>query len=697
MHPRTKVAAALLACFSLLSLEHLWSRPDPHGSATNIGVMAANQAVRGDQLALPQEPSETAVQPTSAARRLLVPSEAASTVQGLRLSVISRGEQVPIQDAQALVNSVGQRPQGPFLARVGGTGEPNGASQIVVPQSVFRGEIEQFIVASAPGYRSRTIVWLAGMVEEVIALEPAAALTVHVVDEVGEPLAGVPLRLIPEDLGEHATAFSPHIAARSSEEEIVHSDRAGNARWDALSTERSYRWTALDGSVVRFEPPTVYRDARTDDGSLSVEIGDREARASGPINLQPHEDRRVTCVMARRGRVTGRLADALPEAPYRAVIRILHCSAPDVNAARGYRSTELEVAGYADAEGRFRFEGIRPGQKVIQAMWREAGNHMHFAKATFVMALGSTLDVGAIGRLPGAALQVNSVLRTQGGEAASIEGLPDAHREQRFALSLLSRDYEKRRDTALQEIVPLGLGETIWLHGLREGECVLEVSFAELGAGRPDWTLPRQVTLDIPEASSVDLPIVLPVTVGATVVAHFPAGEGSRVVEALIVPLEGRAPASRVQLHPTDAGHAAGSLTLGIGRYQVLVRTSSIGTGPASGDELLVGAVTAEVSATHASFEVQLDPGASVDGRTRTGVPSSEDAGEMAVGVKLPSASRGVAWTHPRVTVDAHGEFHVSGLIPMSEYVTEHGQTFTSGPVGSTQTVRLTAPDTTSQ
>ncbi len=652
---------------------------------------ASNQVDRSSgqrDVVLPQASLGLEVDPSvGGARQPIAAPTIDPGVQGLRLSIQSSLDGHFLESAEVLVTGPGGVIDGRYISSPSVAGTTHVAT--LIPQSVFVDSREQMLEVSASNHCTQTIPWLAGMVEEEVTLDAAASLTVRVIDEAGTPLEGVPISLLETFGGMEGGRDRISAPVRLRDELVRQSDSKGEATWIGLTTDSSYRWTALDGSVARFDPPTIHRDTRNADGSIGIEVGDQEAKASGPMKLEPLEHRRVTGIMARRSSLTGTLADAALEAPLRAVVKVFHCSSDEVNAARGYGSTELEAVGHSDQEGRFRFEGLRPGKKVFRANWREAGHHVYFANASFNMGMGESLDIGEVSRLRGSTLQIETELRTQAGRTIPLADEGDDHQQIFFSLGILSRDHARRQDSALQELLAVGLGESLWLHGLREGECRLDLNAARGGGGRQGWTMPEPRKVELPGTAHVSLAVIVADPLDVQLVAHFPMGVAAESCGVQVMPLEGRGATHTGRLEVTEAGQASGSMRLDEGRYQVLIRSHEGDPDVAGAGVTWVGRTEFHVQARGVPIEVELTPGASVLGQVAVSAQSSPNADHFALGIRSASAIGRVQWSHPRVELAPDGQFKASGLIPSASYVTEQGLTFTTGPAGSVQSIQL--------
>ena len=668
---------------------------------------------------------------------------ASGPLRAYQLMVVSAEDYRPVDEAR--IRIVGLTPD-PILAQ----GDPEGRVALDVPAE--RSEEGCIAIVEAQGFCRRVVSLYPTAGDIVIALAPAASVSVTLTDERGEPVSGARVRLLPPDvqggpwrqgwrsfstrlLGPGASELgswlesagkSGHLAtaaltglehtapevldltldagqgrsfasmyrdALDHEQWVQRTDADGIARWSGLPADVGYRWGAQDAQVTAFAPAAELVPATLEDGMLLVSTDQPAEDVSGPFELLPGQELELEGQVARLTGLYGILPDARPLASERVVLKVFHRSSPEVERVHGYPSLELEHFGWASPAGDFQLEGVRPGSKLLRAWWRESGDRYFFAERHFELAPGDYLDLGAVHARAGSVLEVSLPLVDSMGSRLEVTEHLRPLEPGSLSLTVIGWDGGQTGSPfpALQEVLPVDLGATIRLHGMALERSVLSLDWSDT----PAWALAAGARLELPADATVQASQQVQVDLPLLLVQTAPQEVVARFPEGT-VPM--RAEVHVVSLTGQDTFRAdlrvdADSSTAS-GRLQL----------EPGAYRMLVHSHTLEEPDARGSWvgihegtlgtgqriEIDLVPGAAVEGVAldSSGAPLADETLFFGTGLHLQGARSG--WTH-KVRTGPDGAFFLRGLEPGRTYASSHGALLTVGEAGSTELRKLQA------
>jgi len=419
------------------------------------------------------------------------------------------------------------------------------------------------------------------------------AVEVTVRDAAGEPLAGVEIELLPpivagddwtrawltesearhpvvdEWTGTPRRSVTPPrrfdrnaVAALATEDWIRATDAAGRVAWRDLEPMDGYR-VGIRSTVAgaRVDPPHEW--------AATGEIP--PPGLSGRIEIVRGATARVAATVAGETSARGWLMAASGDPAVDVELTLEHV------AHDGTRTSE--ASGWTGARGEFEFGRLAAGRKALRAFFEKPPGHFHWIDSPFDVALGQSIDVGAVaaGRHT-----VEGVVRyvDDGGVTIPVADLfPPASAPYWHTIDLAG-------PTGLPDeaacALPASFGITVedekpfFLHGLAEGRLV---TAPPVSVGiRP---MPRDgervriheeagAAIVVPESTLLDVAIRVERVALATLVVEPPSDAPPQNVQVYFL---GESPSSRFEIHQRSSSGTSKfryPLHAPAGRYRVL-------------------------------------------------------------------------------------------------------------------------------
>jgi len=667
--------------------------------------------------------------------------EAASEGLTFELEVFSTEDQEGI--AGATVASIARRPDA-HPARADARGRV-----AVTLGSAPDWPVEELLV-EAPGHSRRLVTVDTAAPPARIGLMPAGSVALTVVDDLGQPAAGIELQLIPpghgaepwladwrsirssrfrpspEDIRERARGVaSPELAhwtpgqglvdanpeaplgtfqltmQREASEVFRHcipwqdwvqtTDESGRVEWRGLPAVDGYQWGSSVVSLVELEPEPVPARLAVPGQPIQVSSEEPDRSISGPFTVIARERVEFTGTVVRQTGVMGYFWSARPVPPSRVVVKVFHRSPEADEIRQRYVSLEIERNTWADEDGLFVCEGIRPGRAVLRGFWKEEGERFFFATRPFVAQKGEVEDLGEITASQGSALPLRIVIVDSEGEELDPSSVFSLDSEPVVWLNITAVGLGGSPYPPISAQVQARLGHTTELMGLPNGRCVLSVDLVEEGSQLLDpharLILPPSQTVLIPSYEEPTLVLEYVPQVRQVIEARFPSALAAVRAEAHLISTKNSRTYKR-DLRPERSreGVVRGELSVPPGEYHLLVHTQAAEERDEATSLFYSGRVTVPDGAAP-TLVLDLEAGATVEG-----LAEDREGGVHANAVILCSTGpfRGVrkqTWTH-QLETDEEGRFQIRGLPPGSSFITNHGTFFRSGPAGSTEEVR---------
>ena len=513
--------------------------------------------------------------------------------------------------------------------------------------------------------------------------------------------------------------FDPRAEALGEELEWTRSSGAdGRVLWEGLPPGSGWRWGLVSEHRMALEPGhEALRVPVTSGGLLVIGSGRAPADLSGRIELRPGERTAFELTVRREGSVRGRLPRSGGPSSGPAQVKIYHGVRRPLSDGRTVEGEELEAFTTSDTSGRFAFEGLAPGTKLLRAYWVEEPLDYRFAALQFELPDGASVDLGVVLPLVGSTVEGVVRLVEAGGGPIGQDELFGTHEALPIVLELntLGRPHDEERRIFEQVGVPLGA--PFRLHGVPPGTLHAWAAPAPerwpalLDPGTTRLHRRALAELEVPTHEPLELDLRVERLVERELRVRFPAGVEPVGLHAYLLPAGGGSIRRERLLLPHGAGRAEvsegalrGRLRLAPGRWHLLVRPDDGGglfaTIPGIGgrawrpDELpsLFAQATVEVGPQrNAPIELDLRPAASLaglllgpGGRPRPGglVILACEPWASATGGSRPFWSK----------ADAEGRFHLGGLVPDASYAGPGGgPPVATGPPGSLREVVVTS------
>ena len=447
------------------------------------------------------------------------PVEAARWIQ-----IVSAVDQRAIADARARILTWAENRE---ELRV----DAQGRLPIVLTKAEAQHDL--ILIAAADGFCRRMLRLPPTTESTLVGLQPSGDLRISLTDELGAPVAGVELQLLPPDargapwqdewkqyrprclgMGPEALldrlsragvfsprelpvefelpfstpeapalelrAFAGHILCESfrdcfpQTDWIRRTDAEGVARWQDLPALEGYRWGALAVAVIEHEPePSVVR-ATNERGGLHYDSREQiSTEISGPFELKVGEERQLEGQVARLTGVFGVFPEAEPVAGARVVVKIMHRSSKERERAQGYAEVLEEQSLWAATDGSFLAQGIKPGSKYLRAWWREEGEHIYIYDQPFELEPGEPQDLGALYARQGVSLVLRADLVGRSKTALNPAIYLKDPLRNGLHLGLHGRGTVAGLRDSVDLSLTMGLAKDTTIHGLPYGECSL--------------------------------------------------------------------------------------------------------------------------------------------------------------------------------------------------------------------------------
>lgn len=451
------------------------------------------------------------------------------------------------------------------------------------------------------------------------------------------------------------------------------SDATGTIELSDLPAGRGWRWGRVSEQIVDMTPPHETSPLQVEDGRLRATSARRIGDLSGALTLAAGETRELTIRVYDAGCVIGRLPAV--GAALRAQVKLFHVSQSDPASKTRAIDVSMEAFVAADDDGYFRFDGVRPGAKLVRAYWRTSPVDYVFATAVGQLADHAVVDLGLIRPLPGE-LTVRVDLLDRERRAVPLTDVLESAEPQAM-LCLTAQTASRSLAESISEILRVPLATDLRLHGLECDELRLR------SACNPEWPAPGPkhrlfdspgVVLRAPLPQTAFVPLTLETRLEREVTIVTPAAARPDI-DLWLRPLRDGA-AERLRV-PGGEGAAAVHLLPLAEPYELLACARDA----VVGGDVLVGMATVDF-ATAAAATLSLASGSTVRGRCRSA------AGE-------PLANRQLLWTRPGFTsgksrfwmfaarTDAEGRFAIAGLPPGQELLgSRPGTTFLAPAAG---------------
>lgn len=584
-----------------------------------------------------------------------------------------------------------------------------------------------------------------------VGLWPSGSVRVRVTDEAGEPVAEVPVALVPPDAsgqpwGPEWRGFRPRLLGptvdeikkrsaalrergapsasllaslapcdaanplapiavlgrhevqqlfrdcHAADEWEQSTDASGFATWPGLPALDGYRWTVSSTAMIDIAPATPLPKSRPAIGDVLHPTSEDDERLSGEFSVSAGATVELLASVAVRTGVFGALPAAHPVEPTRVVVKLFHRSEPELSRARGYVSFDIENVSLASRLNTFEMLGVRPGAKLLRAWWQESGQRFRFARRAFDLEPGQQLDLGAIERLHGHALRGRIVVVDASGSAVSSEDVLERGELPELVMTVSTSSSSESDAPDVLEQLGVRLGSEFELEGLSEGKCTLSLDFAteELRLRDPSarLVLPRDLRTSLPSADEVILTVKYQALVEQHIEARFPPGVRAVRAEAHLLTLRGEQ-AFRRDLRPsrTDATLSSGVLSLPPGRYTLLVHTQTLEEVATQASYSYMGEFDVKAHDRSPAL-VALEPSSGIEGFAANAHGVARGNEILFFSVMPFATTSRPAWTH-KVRTDPDGRFRLRGLPPGQMLFSQPGPSTRIGAAGAIESFRL--------
>lgn len=254
------------------------------------------------------------------------------------------------------------------------------------------------------------------------------------------------------------------------------SDGNGYVEWSDLPVNDHYRWGIVSKVDADPEPPfelTTYTP--TADG-FSRRDGVPE-RISGAFSVKSGETTFLKARVHFASGITGKFINsenggtAAVEFTIEKRTTVLHPDLP----GRFLSIAEKPWSGVSRADGRFEVSGLRAGSLELRAKWCENGSDFYFINSFFELGPGETKDLGLLQSMKGEIVTVEVPLIGGDGRAMKPDEVfePGAPRDITFLL--FERGAPAADSGSMVSTLSTGIGNTIRLHGLRPSDWSLQI------------------------------------------------------------------------------------------------------------------------------------------------------------------------------------------------------------------------------
>lgn len=540
------------------------------------------------------------------------------------------------------------------------------------------------VMAEAAGYAPVLVAW-PSRTDDVLALQPAAALRLEFVDARGEPVAGVGARLLPPEVSAGAEWAAEWIAERWSTPRSSGAD--GVVEFTGLRADRAWRWAVASPHAVDVEPPHESRGGPVGD-AVRVRAGRQIRDVSGLLALTAGETTEIVVTAASLGAIVGRIT--VPGAALRPQIRLYHLDAVESPHTEGgprrggvARVTQSGFTTTAE-DGAFGFLGVRPGPKIIRAYWRDTPQSYAFVTRTVPLAAGERHDLGEVRPLAGEA-RVRVRLADRAGRTLAPDEVLGGAEPTAMVLVEAWRQRGNFVDSIF-DVVPVPLGREVRLRGFCEGTLGLR---GQLGSDWPRLEGGRRILeapmteFVLPVTGRIELTMTVESRVRRELVLLTPS-EAAPALELWLRPVRGgNAERMRVRAAPPGAGRRV-SVSVLPEPYELLLCTK------AADDGLGLAALTRVDFGQETPRPVQLKTGAAIEGVCSTVDGTAWAERSIYFTIDGWRHEDQAAWLF-RARTDAGGRFVLPSLPPATRLVGAHaGMTLTSPAPGARDSVQLT-------
>jgi len=469
----------------------------------------------------------------------------------------------------------------------------------------------------------------------------------------------------------------------------AHTDADGRVLWSGLPARAGGRWGLLSRRHIELEPPHETR--RFVASGERWEAGNRPPRGlSGELELYAGERSLIELECPGLATLIGRV-DSRSAPTVRPIVKLYHRELHTHPNGTTIEAFDFEQLAHADEQGRFRFEDVRPGSKLVRIHWESAPGVLHFLAHACELAPGERRDLGLLSETPGACLRGVVQLRDRSGALVETQDVfPGQERVQAVVRVNAVLDGAPEENN-VSEHVALALGQPFELHGLPAGRAWLGlVELLDEPTPGPGMRLGDASQLELDPIPSEPIELWLPVEreLSTELCVRFPAGAEPCRLEAWLLPA-GDAPARQVDLRRDErAGPGSLSATLRAprGSYTLLVHS---GAPEESGAGSYWLEQPLEIDASYERRELMLGGGAELGGRVLAadGRPRANELLFFSAGAWLQRSRPTWPW---RTRTDADGRFQLRGLPPGAVlFCSESPRGIELGAAGSERVVEL--------
>ncbi|MEC7584171.1 MAG: hypothetical protein VYE77_07620 [Planctomycetota bacterium] len=485
--------------------------------------------------------------------------------------------------------------------------------------------------------------------------------------------------------------FRP-LAERLSLEQV--SDARGVVQWSGLPAGTCYRWGLCSPLHARMDP--AHENVPLAGTDRGVRVGeDPVPLLSGQFAVVAEELAEFEVSVEGSASVSGSFA--LAAGAGRAQVKLYDLQAVQSERGLFVDSYSQEAFGVSDASGRFRFENVRPGAKLLRAYWHQKEQDFYFATHVLMLAPGEQHDTGMLACAQGNTLSCELELRDRDGREVDAQqwfGRPGMHGV--VVVDAFAGD--GGISASVYEMVGIRLGTSFRLHGLPAGEVAIRAT------PEPGWEVPQSkgriqvhdqevIHLALPHTQEVKLALRVDRLVQRRFRVRYPAGGNLPVVQLFLKSDS----SSEVQSLRVKAPRSASvheqvvDLWVHPEQHRLLMHSVSGTTGDGQSGASLFG--QAEVDFRHSKPGrdpvIELQTAASVRGRfvDQDGMPQGGRMLQFSPPEWLDESGR--SWIY-RCRTANDGSFELGGLPPGASLVGYRpGTDFSAAGAGSVAEVYL--------
>lgn len=347
------------------------------------------------------------------------------------------------------------------------------------------------------------------------AVDDVLELALHLSTAEGQPVPGVVVWLVPDRVLTRVplgVGGAQALATYVQQAQLRHaeSDDEGVARFSGVEIGTRWRWVSF-----RCRPTEVWPQRDTIARLWSEEL----AGVSGPL-VARRDSGATRWVLEESCSVVGEL-----EPCAQAVVRLLRRGKPsDPEQADWTQERYLELKG---KRSDFRFDGLEPGEKLINVRFQQADGRVGFAALIFEVAPGTTHDVGLLAPRTGLTLNMVFVFRDDSGRLLSLRDLAADGEVPRFSAAITT---ESRGDIVedVFENFRFGPDGRASLVGLSRGRLTVFYFQIEPAFAPYQIDLPKKVEVDLQNDETIEIQVTVRRPLDVRVFLSIDGGKGQR-------------------------------------------------------------------------------------------------------------------------------------------------------------------------